>query len=224
METDKIEFEDALKEIEENRIYIEEKKQEIDRLESESKKKHRDFLDKERKSLEKSEKIVDQANYEARKIIENAKKEAAEIIRELRKLHLEMDKDKNRRVNELRQVLNEKTKELSENIYSDQIAEEDTYDTETPLKRGDAVAVRSLNQKGYIISDVDDSQTVTVQIGLIKTKVKKSDLMKIKSDEEIKTMVLTESEIVINKSQITLSKNEKKHPYVFVNFDFKSWE
>jgi DNA-nicking Smr family endonuclease len=172
METDKIEFEDALKEIEENRIYIEEKKQEIDRLESESKKKHRDFLDKERKSLEKSEKIVDQANYEARKIIENAKKEAAEIIRELRKLHLEMDKDKNRRVNELRQVLNEKTKELSENIYSDQIAEEDTYDTETPLKRGDAVAVRSLNQKGYIISDVDDSQTVTVQIGLIKTKVK----------------------------------------------------
>jgi DNA mismatch repair protein MutS2 len=86
----------------------------------------------------------------------------------------------------LRQVLNEKTKELSENIYSDQIAEEDTYDTETPLKRGDAVAVRSLNQKGYIISDVDDSQTVTVQIGLIKTKVKKSDLMKIKSDEEIK--------------------------------------
>lgn len=48
--------------------------------------------------------------------------------------------------------------------------------------------------------------------------------LKGKSDDEIKKMVLTESEIVINKSRITLSKNEKEHPYVFVNFDFKSWE
>ncbi|MDD4439105.1 MAG: endonuclease MutS2, partial [Tissierellia bacterium] len=186
IETDKIEFEDALKQIEENRIYIEEKKQEINRLESESKKKHSDFLSKERSSLEKSEKLIDEANYEARKIVENAKKEASEIIKELRKLNLEMDKDKNRRVNELRQSLSDKTKELSENIYTDQIEEEDTYDTESPLKTGDTVIVRSLNQKGAIISDVDDSQTVMVQIGLIKTKVKKSDLVKIKSDEEVK--------------------------------------
>ena len=186
IETDKIEFEDALKQIEENRIYIEEKKQEIDRLDLESRKKHSDFLSKERKSLEKSEKLIDEANYEARKIVENAKREASEVVKELRKLNLEMDKDKNRRVNELRQSLSDKTKELSENVYSDIIVEEDTYDTDSPLKTGDAVTVRSLNQKGFIISDVDNSQTVMVQIGLIKTKVKKSDLVKIKSNEEVK--------------------------------------
>ena len=202
IETDKIEFEDALKQIEENRIYIEGKKQEIDRLELESKKKHSDFLSKERKSLEKSEKLVDEANYEARKIVENTKREAAEIIKELRKLNLEMDKNKNRRVNELRQSLNEKTKELSENIYTDQIDEEDTYDTETPLKTGDAVTVKSLNQKGYIISDVDDSQTVMVQIGLIKTKVKKSDLIKIKSDEEVKQKNNTHRMVKLKTSSI----------------------
>ena len=186
IETDKIEFEDALKQIEENRIYIEEKKQEIDRLDLESRKKHSDFLSKERKSLEKSEKLIDEANYEARKIVENAKREASEVVKELRKLNLEMDKDKNRRVNELRQSLSDKTKELSENVYSDIIVEEDTYDKDSPLKTGDAVTVRSLNQKGFIISDVDNSQTVMVQIGLIKTKVKKSDLVKIKSNEEVK--------------------------------------
>lgn len=201
IETEKIEFEDALKQIEENRIYIEEKKQEIDRLESESKKKHSDFLYKERKSLEKSEKLVDEANYEARKIVENAKREAAEIIKELRKLNLEMDKDKNRRVNELRQSLNEKTRELSENIYTDIIEEEDTYD-QSPLKTGDAVTVRTLNQKGFIISEVDDSQTVMVQIGLIKTKVKKTDLIKIKSDEEVRQKNNTHRMVKLKTSSI----------------------
>ncbi len=202
IETEKIEFEDALKQIEENRIYMEEKRQEIDRLDSESKKKHSDFLSKERKSLEKSEKLVDEANYEARKIVENAKREAAEIIKELRKLNLEMDKNQNRRVNELRQSLNEKTKELSENIYSDIIEEEDTYDKESPLKTGDAVTVKSLNQKGFIISEVDDSQTVMVQIGLIKTKVKKSDLIKIKSDEEVKQKNNTHRMVKLKTSSI----------------------
>ena len=202
IETDKIEFEDALKQIEENRIYIEEKKQEMDRLDLESKKKHSDFLSKERKSLEKSEKLIDEANYEARKIVENAKREAAEIIKELRKLNLEMDKDKNRRANELRQSLNDKTKELTENIYSDIIEEEDTYDTASPLKTGDAVTVKSLNQKGFIISDVDDSQTVMVQIGLIKTKVKKSDLIKIKSEEEVKQKSSTSRMVRLKTSSI----------------------
>ena len=202
IETDKIEFEDALKQIEENRIYIEEKKQEIDRLDLESKKKHSDFLSKERKSLEKSEKLIDEANYEARKIVENVKREAAEIIKELRKLNLEMNKDKNRRANELRQLLNDKTKELTENIYSDIIEEEDTYDTTSPLKTGDAVTVKSLNQKGFIISDVDDSQTVMVQIGLIKTKVKKSDLIKIKSEEEVKQKSNTSRMVKLKTSSI----------------------
>lgn len=184
IETEKVEFEDALKQIEANRIYIEGKRAEIDRLTLESQKKHSDFIAKERKSLEKSEKLINEANYEARRIVEQTKKETAEIIKELKKLNLEMDKDKNRRVNELRQNLNDKSKVLDENPYSEEIYAEETYDTTTPLKKGDTITVKSLNQKGYIISDVDDSQNVMVQIGLIKTKVKKSDLIKIKSDEE----------------------------------------
>ncbi|MDW5298872.1 MAG: endonuclease MutS2 [Sedimentibacter sp.] len=202
IETDKVEFEDALKQIEDNRIYIEEKRREIDRLDAQSQKKHSDFIAKERKSLEKSEKIIDEANYEARKIVENAKKETAEIIKEFRKLNLEMDKNKNRRVNELRQVLNEKTKDLEENQYSEQIFEEDTYDTSTPIQKGDCVTVRSLNQKGHVISDMDNSQNVMVQIGLIKMKVKKADLIKIKSDEEEKQRTNTTRMIKLKTSSI----------------------
>lgn len=44
-----------------------------------------------------------------------------------------------------------------------------------------------------------------------------------KSEDELKTMILTESDIVSNKSQkLTISKNKEEHPFVFVNFDFKS--
>ncbi len=202
IETDKVEFEDALRQIEERRIYIEEKKREIDRLNEESQKKHSGFIARERKSLEKSEKMVNEANYEARKIVENARKEAAEIIKELRKLSADMDKDKVRRVNELRQNLNDKTKSLEENQYSEQIYEQDNYDEETPLTNGDAVLVRSLNQKGHIISDVDNSQNVMVQVGVLKMKVKKSDLVKVKSEEEEKQKTNTTRMIKLKTSSI----------------------
>ncbi len=50
-----------------------------------------------------------------------------------------------------------------------------------------------------------------------------ADDLQDKSDEELKTMILTESEIVSNKSQkLTISKNNDEHPFVFVNFDFKT--
>ncbi|MDF2948921.1 MAG: mutS1, partial [Sedimentibacter sp.] len=202
IETDKVEFEDALKQIEERRIYIEEKKREIDRINEESQKKHSSFLAKERKSLEKSEQMVNEANYEARKIIENAKKESSEIIKELRKLNVDMDKDKVRRLNELRQNLNDKTKEFEENQYADQIFKDDNYDEETPLANGDAVMVRSLNQKGHVISDAENSQTVMVQIGLLKMKVKKSDLVKIKSEEIEKQKTNTSRMIKLKTSSI----------------------
>jgi DNA mismatch repair protein MutS2 len=202
IETDKVEFEDALKQIEERRIYIEEKKREIDRINEESQKKHSSFLAKERKSLEKSEKMVNEANYEARKIIENAKKEASEIIKELKKLNVDMDKDKVRRLNELRQNLNDKTKEFEENQYADQIFKDDNYDEDTPLVNGDAVMVRSLNQKGHVISDAENSQTVMVQIGLLKMKVKKSDLVKIKSEEVEKQKTNTSRMIKLKTSSI----------------------
>jgi len=181
---------------------IEEKKREIDRLNEESQKKHSSFIDKERKSLEKSEKMIDEANYEARKIVESAKREASEIIKELRKLSANMDKDKVRRINELRQSLNEKTKEFEENQYSEDIYNQDNYDEDTPLENGDSVLVRSLNQKGYIISDVDNSQNVMVQIGLMKMKVKKSDLVKIKSEEEKKQKTNTSRMIKLKTSSI----------------------
>lgn len=203
IETEKVEFEDALKQIEDNRVYIEEKRREIERLDEQSRKKHSDFLAKERKSIEKSEKLVDEANYEARKIVENAKREAAEIIKELKKLNLEMDKDKSRRVNELRQTLNDKSKELDENQYTEQIFQEDTYDTDSPISNGDAVTVRSLNQKGFVISDTDNQQNVMVQIGLIKMKVKKSDLIKIKSDEEVKQKNNTTRMVKLKTSSIS---------------------
>ncbi|WMJ76556.1 MULTISPECIES: endonuclease MutS2 [unclassified Sedimentibacter] len=202
IETDKVEFEDALRQIEERRIYIEEKKHEIDRLNEESQKKHSSFISKERKSLEKSEKMINDANYEARRIVENAKKEASEIIKELRKMNVDMDKDKVRRINDLRQSLNEKTKELNENQYTEQIFNDDNYDENSELSNGDAVLVKNLNQKGHIISDVDSSQNVMVQVGIMKMKVKKADLVKIKSDEEEKQKTRTSRMIKLKTSSI----------------------
>lgn len=80
----------------------------------------------------------------------------------------------------------ERNKKLNKNQYTEKISENTIYDDKIPLKKGDSVLVKSLNQKGHIVSDVDSSTMVTVQIGIVKTKVKKSDLIKIKSEEEEK--------------------------------------
>ncbi|MDF2616581.1 MAG: mutS1, partial [Sedimentibacter sp.] len=95
------------------------------------------------------------------------------------------------------------SKELGENQYTEQIFQEDTYDTDASISNGDAVTVRSLNQKGFVISDPDNQQNVMVQIGLIKMKVKKSDLIKIKSDEEVKQKNNTSRMVKLKTSSIS---------------------
>lgn len=192
IEKETIQFEDVLAKIDKDRKYIEQKRIEIDNLKLEQDKLYKEVLAKEKKINDKNNKVISEANYEARKILEDAKKEAADIIKELKQINLDMNSERSRQVYELRQNLNDKMRDIDEklfeNIKSDYSHDDVAIDEE--IKKGDYVLVKTLNQKGYIL-DLDNSNGATVQIGLLKMKVKLDEVVKIQSEEEKQQTVKT---------------------------------
>lgn len=201
---DTIEFEDVLNKIDKERKYIEQKRIEIDNAKLEQDKIIKDVKAKEKTIKEKNNKIISDANYEARKILDDAKKEATEIINELRQLNLDMNAERSRKAYELRQNLNENLKKIDEVLFDELKPDaEDVEISDKVIKKGDYVLVRTLNQKGYIIDM--DNKIANVQIGLMKIKVKLIDLVKIKSDEEKKQVIKTHKMIKLRTKSVKLS-------------------
>lgn len=192
IEKETVQFEDVLAKIENDRRYIEQKRIEIDNLKNEHDKLYKEVLAREKKINDKNNKIINEANYEARRILEEAKKEAAEIIKELKQINLDMDSERSKRVYDLRQSLNDRMKDLDDKLFEDFKAdiEQEPIDSNEELKKGDYVLVKTLNQKGYIL-DIDNSNVATVQIGLLKMKAKLDELVKMQSEEEKKQAVKT---------------------------------
>jgi len=192
IEKETIQFEDVLAKIDKDRKYIEQKRIEIDNLKLEQDKLYKEVVAKEKKINDKNSKVISEANYEARRILDEAKKEAAEIIKELKQINLDMNSERSRQVYELRQNLNDKMRDIDEklfeNIKSDFIEQDIVTDEE--LKKGDYVLVKTLNQKGYIL-DMDSSNGATIQIGLLKMKVKLDEVVKVQSEEEKQQTVKT---------------------------------
>lgn len=182
---DTVEFEDVLNKIDRDRKYVEQKRMEIDSIKLEQDKVTKEIQIREKKIKEKNNKIIGEANYEARKILDEAKSEVAEIIKELKKLHLDMDSEKSRKAYELRQKLSSKFNSIDNNCIDEieeDVQQNDDDIVDKIIRKGSHVLVKSLNQKGFV-TDLDKS-TAVVQMGIMKMKVKLKDLIKIKSEEE----------------------------------------
>lgn len=192
IEKETVQFEDVLAKIENDRKYIEQKRVDIDNLKNEHDKLYKEVVAREKKINDKNNKIISDANYEARRILDDAKREAAEIIKELKQINLDMDSERSRKAYELRQNLNDRMRDIDDKLFEDLQAdnEQEPIDINEEIKKGDYVLVKSLNQKGYIL-DIDNSNVATVQIGLLKMKAKLEELVKMQSEEEKSQTVKT---------------------------------
>lgn len=192
IEKETVQFEDVLAKIENDRKYIEQKRVDIDNLKNEHDKLYKEVVAREKKISDKNNKIISDANYEARRILDEARREAAEIIKELKQINLDMDSEKSRKAYELRQSLNDRIRDIDDKLFEDLQADnvQEPVDANEEIKKGDYVLVKSLNQKGYIL-DIDNSNVATVQIGLLKMKAKLEELVKMQSEEEKSQTVKT---------------------------------
>ena len=158
--------------------------------------------------LARAEKELENARNKAQSMVDSAKLSSDFIMEQLDKLQ------KQRESQRLGEELARARKEIREHlrVHSDEYdpvithKKIENYALPRPLRRGDEVYVVSLDKTGVLIEAPDRSDKVTVQMGIIKSKIRIADLQLIEDDNNAKA-----------------SANAKKSPAVKVTVsrDFK---
>ncbi|WP_449537191.1 endonuclease MutS2 [Ferdinandcohnia sp. Marseille-Q9671] len=135
---------------------------------------------------EQREKLYEKAEQKAEETLKKATAEAEDIIRELRKMKLDQ-----RSLVKEHQLID--AKKRLENAVPDLSNKTNKQTVSTKTKRklvpGDEVKVVSLNQKGHLLEKVSNNEW-QVQIGILKMKVKETDLEFVSSPKPVETKPL----------------------------------
>ena len=169
--SDAISFEDLITKLETDRIALEKSRLEIEKKEREISSLKSSYD----KSLEKinsqKEKLLEKARQEAQSILEEAKETADSTIRNINKiasgLGAPLEKDRDR----LRNSIKENESKNKKNIVKSSPAKK-----VESVNIGDSVFIHSLNLKGTVSTLPNDKGILTVQTGIISSKVNINDL------------------------------------------------
>ncbi|WP_335872887.1 endonuclease MutS2 [Bacillus sp. 2205SS5-2] len=143
---------------------------------------HKDLQLKIAQFNEKEEDLTVKAKLKASKIVERAKEEAEQVLYELRKLRTQKGAD----VKEHELISAKKRLEEATPIIEKKAKPKSTTQTKRTLKEGDEVKVLTFNQKGHLTKKISENEW-QVQMGIMKMKVKESDLEFLKAEKIVKT-------------------------------------
>ncbi|GLF90063.1 endonuclease MutS2 [Bacillus safensis] len=129
---------------------------------------------------EQKDKLLEEAEQKAKEKIEQASKEAEDIIQELRSIKSEHRSFKEHELIDARKRLEEAVPEFDRKKKP-----EPAKKAAKQLKSGDEVKVLTFGQKGTLIEQMGDKEW-SVQMGILKMKVKEKDMEFIKSAPEFK--------------------------------------
>ncbi len=182
-------FEDVVSRLEEERKQMEENRKtaELRLREAEMLKKD---AEKQRERLEKDrENDIERARAEARAVVDKVSAQAQSMIAELEEaLKAKNSEDFATLAASVKGQFRVNMKKLEE--YSDPVTgrQNKTYTPPRPYKRGDLVMIADINKEGTLISDPDSSGNVSVQAGIIKTKVHISSLRMLDKKKKATTL------------------------------------
>jgi len=166
--TDNIELEDVLQNVEKNRIKVEQEKEEAEKLKKEIEEVKAEYDRKLEKLSISKEKMMEKARAEAFSVTRQAKEEADNILKELRNMEMEMaSKEKNKKIEALRKELADSMGNLQPSVKSmivPKVSNKEIRD----LKAGDEVKVITLNQEGTVVSVDNKKKEAVVQMGIMK--------------------------------------------------------
>ena len=133
-----------------------------------------------------SEKILNNARQKAQSMVDSAKISSEFIMEQMEKLKKQKDSERlGEELAEARREIREHLRNNSESFDPVVRKKPENYVLPRALRRGDEVYVVSLDKNGYLLEDPDRSGKVMAQIGIIKTKVKVSDLQLIENETKI---------------------------------------
>ena len=166
--TDNIELEDVLQNVEKNRIKAETEREEAEKLKKEIEEIKAEYNRKLEKLSMSREKMMEKARAEAFSITRQAKEEADNILKELRSMEMEMaSKEKNKKIEALRKELADSMGNLQPSVKSMIVPKVSNKEIKD-LKAGDEVKVITLNQDGTVVSVDKKKKEAVVQIGIMK--------------------------------------------------------
>lgn len=197
--TDNIQIEDVLQNVEKNRIKAIEEREEAEKLRKEIERLKEEYNEKIEKFSSQKDKMIEKAKSEAFSIVRQAKEEVETIIKELRVLEEERaSKEKNRKIEELRKELSSSMGSLQPTVKSMIVPKVSTKEIKD-LKPGEEVKVITLNQKGSVVSVDKNKKEAVVQIGIMKMTLPFKSLQKTKKDTK-NTVTKSTRSIIKSKS------------------------
>ena len=197
LDTDQIHIEELLKNIYDDKLFIENEKEEITKNSNQVLLLRKSLEEKEKSLNEKSNSYIEKAKQDARKILLDAKEEASFYISQMNEIYEKSGSDSVKKLNQIRNKLNDAVKET--------IASSTSVDTSNSLinkedlKVGNTVYIGHLNQEGTVVNLPNKSDKIQVQIGSAKMMFPISSITKIIQDKKVN--LVGTSSYKTNKSQ-----------------------
>lgn len=178
--TDSIQFETVMANIEENRKKAESDMDEAMRIRAEMEKLKTKLKDKEDKFIEQRDKILREAREEARQVLKDAREESERVVKEMRGLASASAKERNQQIEASKRSLRDALDKVSEPLYDDTLS---FHEIPKDLRLGDEVRIVHLGQNALVASLPDAQGNLTVQAGIMKVNVNIKNLMLVKPKE-----------------------------------------
>ncbi len=180
--TDSKEVENMIASLEDSRRQGERELEEAHELLRQAEKMHKDMQKQMMEYYEKKDTLYEKAQQKAAEVVEKAKTEAEQVIKDLRKMQQEKSAEiKEHELIQAKKQLEEATPKLKTSGLKKK-----TTQASLELKPGDEVKVLSFDQKGHLIERVSAKEW-QVQMGIMKMKVKESDLEFIQTQQKVET-------------------------------------
>lgn len=176
-------FESVLEKLEETRRELEQEKDKAQRAMDAADRMRRKAQSEKDKAAQLRDNELERAKREAEKIIASAKRQSADFLLRLEQLKKEADQNHAAEVaRKTRREIKNRLGEMEDTVNPRRLADEwdEDYKLPRPVVPGDAVIIRSIGE-GEVVEV--NKNNVIVKSGMLKTRVKMSDLRLIKKKE-----------------------------------------
>lgn len=176
-------FEAVLEKLEKTRRELEMEKEKAQRETDSADKMRRKAQSEKDKAAQLRDNEIEKAKREAEKIIASAKRQSADFLMRLEQLKKEADSNNASEIaKKTRREIKNRLGEMEETVNPRRLADEwdEDYKLPRPVVPGDAVVIRSIGE-GEVLEV--NKNNVLVKSGMLKTRVKMSDLRLIKKKE-----------------------------------------
>ena len=204
-------FEDVIADLENSRRTIEKEQQELAAYKERIKTLEGQLKAKNEKLDKAKDKILREANEQARAILQEAKDVADETIREFNKADGGTDiRELEKKRQKLRSRIDDKNERLALKIPPKNASTEKSVNPAT-LKKGDSVKILSMGLKGTVSTLPDSKGNLFVQCGIIRTSTNVKDLVLLQDEDAAATAAKSARG---NSSKIKMSKSLSISPEI----------